>query len=152
MTVLRPGRLQRDGLFGGLILVFVLALVRGLIGAQTSAGRVAVIVFAALVIAGLMAAWIVQLARPSRLEITAEAVTLADAKGRRTTLSREAGDELMVVVSGGGRYRRRGLTIAGSGTVIPLGFFSLTQLQQAVTAAGWRLTRPGRSQVNPRAT
>ena len=59
-----------------------------------------------------------QLARPSRLEITAEAVTLADAKGRRTALSREAGDELMVVVSGGDRYRRHGLTIAGSGTVI----------------------------------
>ena len=144
MTVLRPGRLQRDGLFGGLILIFVLALVRGLAGAQTSAGRVAVIVFAALVIAGLLAAWIVQLARPSRLEITAQAVTLVDARGKRTTLSHEAGDELKVVISGGGRYRRRGLTIAGSGTVIPLGFFSLTQVQRAATAAGWRLTKPGR--------
>lgn len=144
MTVLRPGRLQRDGLFGGLIVIFVLALVRGLAGAQTSAGRVAVIVFAALVIAGLLAAWIVQLARPSRLEITAQAVTLVDARGKRTTLSREAGDELKVVISGGGRYRRRGLTIAGSGTVIPLGFFSLTQVQRAATAAGWRLTKPGR--------
>jgi HAMP domain-containing protein len=144
MTVLRPGRLQRDGLFGGLIVIFVLALVRGLAGAQTSAGRVAVIVFAALVIAGLLAAWIVQLARPSRLEVTAQAVTLVDARGKRTTLSREAGDELKVVISGGGRYRRRGLTIAGSGTVIPLGFFSLTQVQRAATAAGWRLTKPGR--------
>jgi HAMP domain-containing protein len=144
MTVLRPGRLQRDGLFGGLIVIFVLALVRGLAGAQTSAGRVAVIVFAALVIAGLLAAWIVQLARPSRLEITAQAVTLVDARGKRTTLSHEAGDELKVVISGGGRYRRRGLTIAGSGTVIPLGFFSLTQVQRAATAAGWRLTKPGR--------
>jgi HAMP domain-containing protein len=142
--VLRPGRLQRDGLFGGLIVIFVLALVRGLAGAQTSAGRVAVIVFAALVIAGLLAAWIVQLARPSRLEITAQAVTLVDARGKRTTLSHEAGDELKVVISGGGRYRRRGLTIAGSGTVIPLGFFSLTQVQRAATAAGWRLTKPGR--------
>ena len=56
MTVLRPGRPQRDGLFGGLIVIFVLALVRGLAGAQTSAGRVAVIVFVALVIAGLLAA------------------------------------------------------------------------------------------------
>ena len=144
MTVLRPGRLQRDGLFGGLIVIFVLALVRGLAGAQTSAGRVAVIVFAALVIAGLLAAWIVQLARPSRLEITAQAVTLVDARGKRTTLSHEAGDELKVVISGGGRYRRRGRTIAGSGTVIPLGFFSLTQVQRAATAAGWRLTKPGR--------
>ena len=122
----------------------MLALVRGLAGAQTPAGRVAVIVFAALVIAGLLAAWIVQLARPSRLEITAQAVTLVDARGKRTTLSHEAGDELKVVISGGGRYRRRGLTIAGSGTVIPLGFFSLTQVQRAATAAGWRLTKPGR--------
>jgi hypothetical protein len=48
----------------------------------------------------------------------------------------------MVVVSGGGRYRRRGLTIAGSGAIIPLGFFSLTQIQRAATAAGRRLGGP----------
>ena len=35
MTVVQPSKWQRDGLFGGLVLLFVLALVRGLSGAQT---------------------------------------------------------------------------------------------------------------------
>lgn len=143
MTVVRPGKWHRDGLFGGLVLIFVLALARGLSGAHTGGGRVAVIVFAGGVIALLLATWIAQISQPGRLEITAQAVTLVDAKGKKTTLSRASGDELKVTVSGG-RYRRRGLTVDGSGTVIPLSFFSLAEIQQAATANGWRFTRPGR--------
>jgi hypothetical protein len=143
MTVVRPSKWQRDVLFGGLVLLFVMALVRGLSGAHTGGGRVAVIVFAGGVTALLLATWIAQITHPGRLEITGQSVTLVDAKGKQTTLSRESGDELKVVVSGG-RYRRRSLTIDGSGTVIPLGFFSLDEIQRAAEANGWRLTRPGR--------
>ena len=39
--VVRQSRLQRDGLFGGLVAVFLVALVRGYAGAQTVTGRVA---------------------------------------------------------------------------------------------------------------
>jgi hypothetical protein len=41
MTVVRPSKWQRDVLFGGLVLIFVLGLVRGLSGASTGGGRVA---------------------------------------------------------------------------------------------------------------
>ena len=143
MTVVRPSKWQRDVLFGGLVLIFVLALVRGLSGAHTGGGRVAVIVFAGSVTALLLAVWIAQILQPGRLEITDQAVTLVQAKGKKTTLSRESGDELKVTVSGG-RYRRRGLTIDGSGTVIPLTFFSLAEVQRAAEANGWRFTRPTR--------
>jgi hypothetical protein len=143
VTVVRPSRLQRDGLFGVLVAAFVLVLVRGLAGAQTTGGAVAVAVFAGGVTAILLWAWIAAIMRPARLEITDQAVTLVDGRGKRTVLSRESGAELRVVVSGGGRARRRCLTIDGSGTVIPLGFFSLTEIQRQCTAAGWRLSRPG---------
>jgi hypothetical protein len=43
--VVRQSRLQRDGLFGVLIAVFLLALVRGYPQAQTAAGRIAVVAF-----------------------------------------------------------------------------------------------------------
>jgi hypothetical protein len=143
MTVVRPSKWQRDVLFGGLILILVLGLVRGLSGASTGGGRVAVIVFAGSVTALLLATWIAQLLWPGRLEITDEAVTLVAGHGKKTTLSRESGDELRVVVSRG-RYRRRLLTIDGSGTVIPLGFFSLAEIERATAAHGWRLSRPAR--------
>jgi len=45
MTIVRPSKLQRDGLFGALIAVFVLAMVRGLTGAASGGGRIAVVVF-----------------------------------------------------------------------------------------------------------
>ena len=142
MTVVRPSKWHRDGLFGGLVLIFVLALVRGLSGASTGGGRVAVIVFAGAVVALLLFTWIAQISHPGRLEISGQAVTLVDGKGKKTVLSRESGDELKVTYSGG-RYRRRGLTIDGSGTVIPLSFFSQAEIQQVATANGWRFTRPG---------
>src|SRR5216683_923755 len=47
MTVIRPSRAQRDGLFGALLVVFILAFARGFPGATTSGGRVAVAIFTA---------------------------------------------------------------------------------------------------------
>jgi len=49
MTVIRPSRLQRDGLFGALLAIFVLVFVRGFAGATTTGGRIAV----AVVIGGI---------------------------------------------------------------------------------------------------
>ena len=52
-----------------------------------------------------------------------------------------------MTVVGGGRYRRSALTIAGSGTAIPLSFFSLSEIERQCVANGWRFTRPGRRAV-----
>jgi hypothetical protein len=147
MTIVRPSRLQRDGLFGVLAAVFVLAMVRGITGAGTGGGRIAVIVFAGAVIALLLWGWIRSIMRPSHLEISPAAVTLVEPSGQRRTLARESGDEISVTVVGGGRYRKSALTIAGSGTVLPLSFFSLAEIQRQCVASGWRFTRPGRRTV-----
>ncbi len=147
MTIVGPSKLQRDGLFGVLVAFFVLALVRGLTGAGTSGGKIAVVVFTGAVIAFLLWGWIRSIMRPSHLEISRAAVTLVEPGGRRRTLGRESGDEISVTVVGGGRYRRSALTIAGSGTAIPLSFFSLSEIERQCVANGWRFTRPGRRAV-----
>ncbi len=145
MTIVRPSKLQREGLFGGLIAVFVLALVRGINGAGTSGGRIAVIVFTGAVIALLLWGWIRSVMRPSHLEISAAAVTLVEPSGQRKSLARESGDEISVTVVGGGRYRKSALTIAGSGTVLPLSFFSLPEIERQCVANGWRFARGRRA-------
>jgi hypothetical protein len=135
--------MQRDGLFGALVLIFVLAFVRGYPGATTTGGRIAVVIFAAVVTALVIWGWVRAVRRPSYLEISAQAVTLVDAGGQRQTLHRESGDEILVTTVGGGRYRRSALTIAGSGTVLPLSFFSMSAIRRQCVACGWRFRKPG---------
>jgi hypothetical protein len=117
------------------------ALWRGYGGAQTSAGRVAVIVFVVLVVAGLTALWVRTVRRPSRLEITSRAITCVGPRGEPVTLTGQPGGELVFVTLGGGRYRARGLTIRGSGVVIRLPFFSAREVRRECEARGWRFAR-----------
>lgn len=143
MTVIRPSKLQRDGLFGTLVLVFVLALIRGFPGAGTTGGRVAVVVFAGGATLLLLWLWIRAILRPSLLEISADALTLVEPGGQRKTLSRAVGDEIVVTVTGGGRYRSRALTIAGSGVLLPLSFLPMSEVERQCLASGWRFRKPG---------
>ena len=145
--VVRQSRLQRDGLFGALVAVFLIALARGYPGAQTTAGRIAVVVFVSVVTAALVLGWVRLIRRPCRLEITGQAVTFVDGKGATRTLSRRSGDQLRMVAVGGGRFRQPGLTIQGAGTVIPLPFFSTKEVRRQCLAAGWSFAsrRPKRA-------
>jgi hypothetical protein len=140
--VLRQSRLQRDGLFGVLIAVFLVALVRGYPGAQTTTGRVAVVVFVSVATAALAVGWVRLIRRPCRLEISSQTITFVDGKGATRVLSRRSGDELKLVSLGSGRYRQYGLTIQGADTVLPLPFFSAKQVKRQCRAAGWSF--PGR--------
>lgn len=136
-VVVRQSRLQRDGLFGALVAVFLGALARGYPHAQTATGRVVLVAFVVVVTAGLVLAWARFLRRPCRLEISGQAVTFVDGRGAARVLSRDLGDQLRVVRLGGGRYRRPGLAIAGTGTAIPLPFFSVREVRRQCLAAGW---------------
>ncbi len=137
-VIVQESRLSLSVLFGGLLAVFVLALVRGLAGAQTPGGRVAVAVIFGAAAAGTASAWVVVLRRRGHLEITGQAITYAGGKGQPVTLSRDQGDVLRVVARGAPRYPARCLTIQGTSTVIPLGFFRLSEVRQACTARGWQ--------------
>jgi len=146
-VVVHQSRLQRDGLFGALVAVFLIALARGYPGAQTTAGRIAVVVFVSVLTAALVLGWARLIRRPCRLEITAQAVTFVDGKGATSTLSRRSGDQLRLVSAGGARFRQPGLTIQGAGTVIPLPFFSTKEVRRQCAAAGWSFAgrRPERA-------
>jgi hypothetical protein len=73
----------------------------------------------------------------ARLEISGQAVTFVDGRRAARVLSRGQGDQLRVVRLGSGRYRQPGLAIAGSGTSIPLPFFSVREVRRQCQAAGW---------------
>jgi hypothetical protein len=143
MTVIRPSKIQRDSLFAALVAVFVFAFIRGYPGATTTGGRIAVIVFAGAVTALLLLFWVRTIRKQTLLEVSPEAVTLVEPTGKRITLSRESGDEILVTVTGGGRYRTAALTIAGSGTLLPLSFFSMSEIKRQCLASGWRFRKPG---------
>jgi len=143
MTVIRPSRLQRDGLFCALVLVFILAFVRGYPGATTTDGRIAVSIFAVVVTALLMVFWVRAIRRRTVLVISRDAVTLIEPNGTRTSLTRESGDEILLTATGGGRYRTAALTIAGSGTLLPLSFFSIGEVKRQCLASGWQFRKPG---------
>jgi hypothetical protein len=137
--VVRQSRLQRDGLFGALVAVFLIALARGYPHAQTATGRAVLVVFVAVVTAALVLAWARLIRRPCRLEISGQAVTFVDGRGATRVLSRDRGDQLRVVRLGSGRYRQAGLAIAGTGAgpAIPLPFFSVREVRRQCLAAGW---------------
>jgi len=137
-AIVQESRLSYSVLFGGLLAVLVLALVRGLAGAQTAGGRVAVAVIFGAAAALAAWAWVVVIRRRGHLEITGQAITYAGGKGQPVTLSREQGDVLRVVARGAPRYPARCLTIQGTSTVIPLGFFRLSEVRQACAARGWQ--------------
>jgi hypothetical protein len=123
--------------------VFVLAFIRGYPGATTTGGRIAVSVFAVVMTALLLWFWVRTIRRQTVLEVSHDAVTLVGPNGTRTSLSRESGDEILLTASGGGRYRTAALTIAGSGTLLPLSFFSITEIKRQCLASGWRFRKPG---------
>ncbi len=140
--IVTESRGQVGFLFGFLVLVFAVALARGVVGAQTTAGRTAAAIVCGVLIAVLLTGWIVRTRRPARLEVTEDAVRFVQRNGQVSTLSRQRGDALRFVKQHRGALSRvwtLGLTIAGTDTVITLpGFFSRNAVRQACGARGWR--------------
>ena len=136
-------RSQIGLLLGSLTLVFAVALARGVAGAQCTAGRVAVAVIFGILIVLIIRGWIMLVRRPSRLEVTENAVTFVRRNGQVSALSRQQGDELRFVKRHAAVMSRTstlGLTIAGTDTVLLLpGFFSRREVRQACRAGGWRV-------------
>jgi hypothetical protein len=140
--IIREGRVGPNVLYGGLFVVVVLALVRGLTGAQTAAGRVAVAVVFGALTALTAWLWVTMIRRRGHLEVTSQAITYSDGNRPPLTLSRQQGDVLSVVATGSVRFRTRSLTAQGTSTRIPMAFFKLSQVRQACTAMGWQV-QPG---------
>jgi hypothetical protein len=139
-TIVTESRWQVSILFGFLTLAFAVALVRGGTGAQTTSGRVAVLVLCVVLLAVFISAWIRTLRHPARLEITEDAIRCVSRNGQSATLSRQQGNELYFVRRNrAGRIRTLGLAITSTDTVMDLGLlFSRKAVRQACAARGWR--------------
>jgi hypothetical protein len=138
VIIVGPSWLHRDVPFAVFIAIFVVGLAlafprTGGLGARIAA--VAILGGAAVVFA---TAWILSVLRPSRLDVSPEAVTLVRPDGERTTLHRTSGDEITVIDVRVGRYRRSALTIPGTGIELMLTFFSVKEVRRTCLASGWR--------------
>jgi hypothetical protein len=125
---------------------FVFALIRGYLGAATTAGRIGVIIFTGTCIALFLWAAVYMLTHRPTMSISASQITWAKATTARTkvagpqvlVLERSAGQDLMFVTwRRGNRTYANGLTIAGTGTTLPIRIFNPNQVRQACRAKGW---------------
>jgi hypothetical protein len=139
-TIVAESRWQLSILFGFLTLAFAVALVRGVTGAQTTSGRVAVPVLCVVLLTVFISAWIRTLRHPARLEIAEDAIGYVRRNGQSATVSRHQGNDLYFVRRNrSGRIRTLGLAIMGTDTVMDLGLlFSRKEVRQACLARGWR--------------
>jgi hypothetical protein len=136
-VVVTESRGQISLLYGILTLALAVALDRGVSGASSTSGRVAVVVIFAAVLVLIARAWVAMLARPGRLQVTAEEIRYLRHSGKVSALSRQWGDELNFVKVRRGRIWTRGLAVTGTDTVLLLGYFSRTAIREACRTRGW---------------
>jgi len=146
-VIMCPSSFQRDGLFGFLTVVLVVAIVRGAFGTHRTSTYVVMVLAAALLVAVLIS-WIRQRRRPSRLEIGPDLIRFLDPGARlpERQLRRMGG----AVVVGVRRLdlRRAIVYIAqpDTGTSIDLNYYKVRPVAAACRAQGWPVTEriPGR--------
>ncbi|HUC58920.1 MAG TPA: hypothetical protein VMA95_16075 [Streptosporangiaceae bacterium] len=129
--------------------VFAFALVRGYLGAATTAGRIGAVAFMGSCVVLLLWAAIYMVLRRPTMEISASEIVFAKAQTARTraagpqvlVLDRSSGSDLRVLTRTRGTRRYvTGLTLHGSGTTLPIGTFVFDQVKQACLAKGWQFT------------
>lgn len=140
MAVVRQSGAARNGLFAFVQVALAVALLRGITGADTSGGRVAVAVF----MGGFSVAWALGWRQASRqrswLEISASAIVLRTHAGAAPEALRRAdGAELQLVLRGSYRYRHPALVRMADGATLRLPWYGRKQVADAVTAHGWHL-------------
>ncbi len=132
-------------LWGFLTLAFGAALVRGHLGAESTASRVVVDLILGLLLVGSISAWVWFRRHPARLEISVEAVTFAHrGQTRSVKLARSSGDLYVRRTMLGGTHPLLFLGITGSDEVIPLQMFDLEEIEAASVSRGWRFVEPPR--------
>jgi hypothetical protein len=143
LVIVPQSRARRDGLFGGLTAVFAVALVRGVIGASTAAGRTAAGVIIGLVLLVLVVGWLRALLRPAHLEISAGLIHYAGGAdgqgGSRPDLSSDNGQEIRVYWRRAGRGSTLYLEQPATGVHWSLPYFSAKAVAEACRGSGWRV-------------
>jgi hypothetical protein len=126
---------------------FAFALVRGFLGAATTAGRIGVVVFMGVCIGLSLWAGIYMVTHRSTVSVSTSEIIYAKAATAKTravgaemlVLDRSSGSGLkMLTASRGSRKYATGLTIHGSGTTLPIRTFDPNQVRRACLAKGWQ--------------
>jgi hypothetical protein len=139
-TVIKQSSAARDGLFGIIEVAFLVALVRGGLGASTTAGRIVAIAFMGACAVGWGLLWRVQRRHRSRLDIGHETIVKTDHANpdHPLVIDRSAGDELYFTWGGNARYRFPILVSGSTGVKLALPYYSKKPVQAACIAHGWR--------------
>jgi hypothetical protein len=127
--------------------VCAFALVRGYLGAATTAGRIGAILFMGVFICLFVWAAIFLAMHRSTMSIAAGAITYAKAASGKTraatpqvlVLDRSSGSDLRVVTAiRQGRKVVVGFTIQGSGIILPMAPFGFSRVRRTCIAKGWQ--------------
>jgi hypothetical protein len=140
LTVIKQSSASRDGFFGLMEALFVLALVRGGMGATTTAGRIVAILFTGAIIVGWGLLWHFQRRHRSQLEIGDDTIAKVDhaTPDHPLLIDRSSGDELYFVVGNGRNNIFPVLVSQSSGARLLLAYYSRKSVQAACVAHGWR--------------
>jgi len=114
------------------------ALVRGLLGAQTTTGRALVGAIFGGLLALILAGWLRLVRHPDLLEVSYEQIEYAPSRAQRAVISRERGADLQFLAKSAGRIAFLALSHPSSGTLISLHLFSRKAVQAACESHGWR--------------
>jgi len=122
---------------------FAFALVRGYLGAATTAGHIGVVIFVGSCIGLFVWAAAYMLMHRSTISISASQIIYARATTRRAdrqilVLDRSSGDLGVLTARRGNRTYVTGLTIHGSGTTLPVRTFDPNLVRKACRSKGWQ--------------
>jgi hypothetical protein len=139
VVVVRQSKAQARWLFGFLAVAFAAALVRGVMGASTTTGRVAVGVICGLLLAGALVAVAAAGRRRDYLEVEQDQIRYVRWSGQQVSaFTREWGSDLRFVRRAAGRTFVDCLNIPGTDNIIALPLFSKPEVQRACIARGWQ--------------
>jgi hypothetical protein len=119
--------------------VFAVAVARGVTGASTTAGRVAVTVLIGFVVIVIAVAWVRALLRPAHLEISPHLIHYAGAPGgSRPDLIKDNGQLVPVYWRRAGRASYLMIEQPATGLRWSIPYFSLPAVAKACRACGWQ--------------
>ena len=139
--IVRDSRTQRNTLWGFLVVVFLVAAVRGFVGATTTGGRIVATTLMVLLVVGSIVGWVATHRRPAWLEIDTDAITLhrVGATAMPERLERATAGDLRFILIGPHRSPHLALTATEVDTVLSLQFFNKPEVRHACETRGWRV-------------
>jgi len=129
---------SRNFLWGFLSVVCAVVLVRGHLGAQTSAGRITVDLIAGILLGLCVFAWVWFNRHPASLAISSDAIVHHHRGQSQGTRLPHTGHLFVSRTMVSGKHPVAFLKVVGSQEAISLGNFNLAEIQQASLAAGWQ--------------